>query len=67
MKALTLLIWFCWGALCARVLLAPIFPVSLKEGLLLFVVCAPAIGALWWVRWVLRPKKEQRGVVGQLF
>jgi hypothetical protein len=56
MKALTLLIWVSWGAICARVLLAPVWHLSLQEGLFLGTLCTPAVGILVWLRWVLRPR-----------
>jgi len=55
MKALTFLIWLSWASIAGRVLLAPTFHVTLMESLLLLLVCAPAVGLLCWLRWVLRP------------
>ena len=70
MKALTLLIWVSWGAICARVLLAPVLHLSLQEGLFLGAICTPAVGLLCCLRWVLRshakaPQRNDSGIWGR--
>ncbi len=60
MKALTFVIWFSWASLVGRVLLAPVFRLTLPEALLLLLVGAPAIGLLWGLRWMLRRAKATR-------
>jgi hypothetical protein len=44
MKALSLLIWLSWTSVCLRVLLAPVFRLTLKEALVLLLACAPSLG-----------------------
>ena len=58
MKTLTFLIWLSWASIAGRVLLAPTFKVTLTEGLVLLLVCAPAVGLLCWLRWVLKPSAK---------
>jgi len=52
MKALSLVIWVSWGAIIARVLLAPTMGLTLNQALVLLLVAAPAVGVLCWLRWL---------------
>ena len=49
MKMFSFLIWFLWGAIVARVLLAPYWGLTLAQGLVLLLVAAPAVGMLAWI------------------
>jgi hypothetical protein len=60
MKALSFVIWLSWASLLGRVLLAPVFRLTLSEALLLLLVGAPAIGLFCWLRWLLRKLKATR-------
>lgn len=60
MKALTLLVWLLWAAIVTRVLLSPVLGLTLSEALVLFLVCAPAVGLLTFLRWLLRPRDTVR-------
>lgn len=60
MKFLSMLIWLSWSAICARIALAPTLRLTLSESLVLLLVCAPVVGVLCWVRWVLRPSQQRR-------
>jgi len=61
MKALSLVIWLCWAGIGGRVLLAPALRLTLSEGLFLLLVCAPAVGLLACLRWVLRAPAAKEG------
>jgi hypothetical protein len=56
MKAFSLLLWLLWIAIAGRVLLAPVLGLTLSQALVLFLVCAPAVGLLTALHWVLRSR-----------
>jgi len=60
MKVLSFIIWAAWGAIVGRVLLAPAFGLTLSQSLLLLLVAAPAVGLLFFIRWLLRPSAFPR-------
>jgi hypothetical protein len=67
MKALSLIIWVSWGAIIARVLLAPTMGLTLNQALVLLLIAAPAVGILCWLRWLFgnavgRAARESRSM-----
>jgi hypothetical protein len=59
MKFLSMLIWLSWGAISARVALAPSLGLTFSQSLVLLLVCAPLVGLLCWLRWALRPRDAE--------
>jgi hypothetical protein len=59
MKFLSTLIWLSWGAISARVALAPTLGLTFSQSLVLLLVFAPLVGLLCWLRWALRPRAEE--------
>jgi len=65
MKALSLVIWVSWGAIIARVLLAPTMGLTLNQALALLLVASPAVGILCWLRWLFRASPRETRSAGQ--
>ena len=61
MKLFSFVIWAAWGAIILRVLLAPCWVITVNEGMFLLLVGAPALGVLFWIRWLFaRTPSEMR-------
>lgn len=64
MKPFSFLIWVLWAAIGARVLLAPFLGLTLRQGMVLLLVVAPAVAVLGWIgtlfRRVARPEAVAR-------
>jgi hypothetical protein len=59
MKFLSMLIWLSWGAISARVALAPTLGLTFSQSLVLLLVFAPLVGLLCWLRWALKPRDAE--------
>ncbi|HTS80803.1 MAG TPA: hypothetical protein VMH40_09415 [Myxococcaceae bacterium] len=54
MKLFSFVVWLAWGAILARVLLAPFWGMSVNQGMFLLLVGAPAVGVLSGLGWLFR-------------
>jgi hypothetical protein len=60
MKVFSFVLWLAWMAIGVRVLLVPYLTV--RDGMLLLLVAAPAMGLLGGIRWLLKDTTASSGV-----